>query len=223
MDTKLYSAFVKDIKNKIISGEMKPGERLPSETELLDIYNISKTTIAKSLQILANEGYIVTTPRVGNFISQPHQTEYVMKFNPSEIFKFCDNFKLISYSIEKTEDRFPSRLQYALVYKYDETPVAVCENFILGDRPNAFPEPDKLELSSFNSLLETLYPPHSMKKKIIMEAISCPYKYADMLHLKQNETVLKITARYSNDADICIAEMRYFVIEEFSQLYAYER
>ncbi|MFA0815391.1 MAG: GntR family transcriptional regulator [Anaerofustis sp.] len=223
MDTKLYSVLVSDIKNKIISGEMQPGERLPSETELLDIYNISKTTIAKSLQILANEGYIVTIPRVGNFVSKPHQTEYVMKFDPSELLKFCDHRELFSYSIERTEGNFCNRLQYSMLCKYEKRPAAVCENFILGESFGSFPEPDRIDLSSFMSLLETLYPPHSLKKKLIIEAVLCPNKYAEKLESKDRDTVMKITVRYYSIGEISVAETRYFIRREFLELHAMER
>lgn len=223
MDTKLYSVLVKDIKNKIISGEMQPGERLPSEMELLDIYNISKTTIAKSLQILANEGYITTIPRVGNFVSKPQQTEYAMKFNPSEFLKFCDQLNLLGYSIKKVEDSSLNKLQFAMACKYEETPVAVCESYILGKTFEIYPEPETINLASFATLLEKLYPPHSLKKKIILEAVPCPKKYLHTLELAVRVTTLKITIRYYDVEDFCIARTKYFIRQEFSELYAMER
>lgn len=100
MDTKLYYTLVNDIKNKIISGELSPGERLPSENELLDMYNLSKTTIAKSLQILANEGYIVTVPRVGNYISKRKAIKYNLHYEKDEILKRISNYlNIIDFSV----------------------------------------------------------------------------------------------------------------------------
>ena len=85
MDTKLYKQIVKDISDKIISGELEPGSRLPSENELMDIYNASKSTIEKSMMILAHEGYILTIPRKGNYITRPALDHFSLHYREDEL------------------------------------------------------------------------------------------------------------------------------------------
>ena len=47
---------MEELKNKILSGEIRPGEKLPSENELAQEYGISRHTVRKALAILANDG-----------------------------------------------------------------------------------------------------------------------------------------------------------------------
>ena len=46
------------IKTLIEKGDIKPGEKLPSENELMDIYNVSRDTVRKALDLLEGNGYI---------------------------------------------------------------------------------------------------------------------------------------------------------------------
>ena len=49
---------MEQLHGKIMSGEIRPGEKLPSENELSAEYGVSRQTVRKALQILQNEGYI---------------------------------------------------------------------------------------------------------------------------------------------------------------------
>ena len=60
---------MEELKNKILSGEIRPGEKLPSENELAQEYGISRHTVRKALAILANDGYITTEHGKGTFCS----------------------------------------------------------------------------------------------------------------------------------------------------------
>ena len=42
------------LKEKIVSGELQPGEKLPSEHELCRLYNVSRTTIRQALANLSS-------------------------------------------------------------------------------------------------------------------------------------------------------------------------
>ena len=49
----LYSAVYNDIISKIKSGQLKVGEKLPTEIELTKIYGVSRITVARALKDLA--------------------------------------------------------------------------------------------------------------------------------------------------------------------------
>ena len=65
-----YYALMEELKQSILSGEIKPGEKLPSENELSARYQISRHTVRKALSILINEGYIEAEHGRGTFCSQ---------------------------------------------------------------------------------------------------------------------------------------------------------
>lgn len=52
-----------DIKEQIISGKLLPGDRLPSERSLMELYGRSRTTVREALQLLDRAGFIRILPR----------------------------------------------------------------------------------------------------------------------------------------------------------------
>lgn len=61
---------MEDLRKQILEGEIKPGEKLPSENELSRDYNVSRQTVRKALQILQNEGFIYAEHGRGTFCSE---------------------------------------------------------------------------------------------------------------------------------------------------------
>ncbi|MEE1442067.1 MAG: GntR family transcriptional regulator [Blautia sp.] len=65
-----YYALMEELKNSILSGKIKGGEKIPSENELSAQYHISRHTVRKALSILSQEGYIVAEHGRGTFCSE---------------------------------------------------------------------------------------------------------------------------------------------------------
>lgn len=71
MEKKLkYHDLMEDLREQILSGEIRPGEKLPSENQLSGDYGVSRQTVRKALQILENEGYIYAEHGRGTFCSE---------------------------------------------------------------------------------------------------------------------------------------------------------
>ena len=58
------------IRNAILSGEFKAGDRLPSEAELAKAFGVSRSTVREALHALKTSGLITTTPGAtgGSFV-----------------------------------------------------------------------------------------------------------------------------------------------------------
>lgn len=67
----LYYQIVLDVQAKITSGELLPGQRLPSERELMEDNGVSRTTVRKALKELAERGITEHRGKRGHFICQP--------------------------------------------------------------------------------------------------------------------------------------------------------
>ncbi|MFC0213649.1 GntR family transcriptional regulator [Paenibacillus chartarius] len=67
--TALYKQIHMDIKEKILSGELRPKDRVPSEQEIMDEYKVSKITVKNALTTLADEGLVVRIQGKGTFVS----------------------------------------------------------------------------------------------------------------------------------------------------------
>lgn len=52
------------LRDAILSGQFKPGERLP-EPQLADMFGVSRNPIREALQVLSNEGLVEISPRKG--------------------------------------------------------------------------------------------------------------------------------------------------------------
>jgi GntR family transcriptional regulator len=59
------------LEKKILGGELKPGEPLPSENDLGREYELSRTTVRKCLNLLAERGLINAQQGRGTFVSRP--------------------------------------------------------------------------------------------------------------------------------------------------------
>lgn len=83
----LYRAIYNDLIQKINTGFYKKGDKLPSEKELADEYNVSRITSKKALEMLADEGLIIRVPGRGSFVkddetddkdSKPSNNKYTL-------------------------------------------------------------------------------------------------------------------------------------------------
>ncbi len=66
----LYKQIQEKIKNKIQSGELRPGDRVPSEKELAQQYHVSQITSKNALIGLADEGIVERIKGKGTFIKK---------------------------------------------------------------------------------------------------------------------------------------------------------
>lgn len=51
-------AIYNQIKNKILSGELQPGDRLPSERAMIEMFDRSRPTIREAMRMLERDGFI---------------------------------------------------------------------------------------------------------------------------------------------------------------------
>ena len=65
-----YYTLMEALKEQILSGTIKPGQKLPSENELTREYALSRHTVRKALALLENEGYITAQHGKGTFCSE---------------------------------------------------------------------------------------------------------------------------------------------------------
>jgi len=66
--TPRYIKIAEDLKEKINSGLLKPGERIYSEKEIMEKYVVSSTTARKSIDVLRNENLIERIQGKGTFV-----------------------------------------------------------------------------------------------------------------------------------------------------------
>jgi GntR family transcriptional regulator len=64
----LYLQLVSRIEEQINYGDLKPGQKIPSESEFCEMYGISRTTVRQALHDLATRGKVIRVKGRGTFI-----------------------------------------------------------------------------------------------------------------------------------------------------------
>jgi GntR family transcriptional regulator len=64
----LYQVVVESVLNKVKTGEWQANERLPSESELCEIYGVGRNTVRRAIGELVNQNVLRTVPGVGTFV-----------------------------------------------------------------------------------------------------------------------------------------------------------
>jgi GntR family transcriptional regulator len=70
----LYYQLKQILLDKILKGEWKPGELIPSENQLQEDFSVSRTTVRQTLSELVTEGYLNRQRGRGTFIAEPKIT-----------------------------------------------------------------------------------------------------------------------------------------------------
>lgn len=65
----LKEVFVQEMENMILSGELKIGDKLPSEREMVESMGVSLSVITSGIAELENKGFVEIRPRHGVFVS----------------------------------------------------------------------------------------------------------------------------------------------------------
>jgi len=88
--TPLYHQIIENIHSLIQSQQLEPGEMLPSEWELSDLYGVSRLTVRKALDELVRDGLLVRKHGVGTFVAHTS----IAQIYPSEL-SFTRNMEQI--------------------------------------------------------------------------------------------------------------------------------
>ncbi|NMO92304.1 FadR/GntR family transcriptional regulator [Actinomycetospora sp. TBRC 11914] len=62
-DHRAYRRMVDDVEARIASGELRPGDRLPSERDLVDRYAIARSSVREALRVLESLELVRSAPR----------------------------------------------------------------------------------------------------------------------------------------------------------------
>lgn len=78
----LYIQIAEGLLNRIESGELSPGDRLPSERELSDMLSVNRLTLRRALQILESQGLIIRRQGDGTYVAETKFERHAGKLVP---------------------------------------------------------------------------------------------------------------------------------------------
>ena len=65
-----YRQIAEILKRRILSGQYPPNSRLPTESELVEAYEVARTTARRAVGALREAGLVYTVPQRGTYVAQ---------------------------------------------------------------------------------------------------------------------------------------------------------
>lgn len=87
-NTKVYEQVIEQIKEMIVSGQLKKGDRLPPERDLVEQLQVSRTSIREAIRALQIIGLVECRQGGGNFIKESFENSL---FEPLSIMFVLQN------------------------------------------------------------------------------------------------------------------------------------
>lgn len=79
-DAPLYQRVKDHVAGLIGRGQLGPGDRVPSEHELVDLFKVSRMTANRALREMTAEGWLFRVPGLGSFVAPQRPTGTVLDF-----------------------------------------------------------------------------------------------------------------------------------------------
>lgn len=195
-----YAAIKHFVLNGISAGSLRPGDRLPSESELVEQFNVSRMTANRALRELQNAGVIIRLPGVGSFVAEPAPQSQIIQIRniADEIRSRGHEYRAIveQNQAEKATRTTAGLLGVALgtkifhsviVHHEAGVPIQLEERFVLSA---AAPEYDKMDFTAItpNEYLTRAAPLERVDHTV--RAMMPDAKSRDLLAMKEGEPAL---------------------------------
>lgn len=112
-DRPIYEQITSQIKEMIMKGELKPGDAMPSMRKLAKELHVSVITTQRAYDDLQRDGFIVTIPAKGTFVSTQNQ-DFIREENLRRIEKLLSDAALLARENGLSLDELKKTLE--LVY-----------------------------------------------------------------------------------------------------------
>lgn len=109
----IYNQIYSQIKNQIISGELKEDEMLPSIRGLAKDLRISFITTKRAYEELEREGFIYTLPAKGCYVAQKN-VELLREENLKKIEAHIDEIAKLAASCNLTRDEITQMIIFGM-------------------------------------------------------------------------------------------------------------
>ncbi|MBB2912256.1 DNA-binding GntR family transcriptional regulator [Streptosporangium becharense] len=65
----MYQQIAEDVAERIRGGDLRPRRPIPSETTLMQQYDVARETVRRAVGVLREQGWIYTVPQRGSYVS----------------------------------------------------------------------------------------------------------------------------------------------------------
>lgn len=192
------------LEKRILSGELKTGEPLPSENDLGREYELSRTTVRKCLSLLAERGLISAQQGRGTFVSRPSldRAEFLMEEFNVHVAQMGKEpgYRLVHVRFLKALPDFAIRLgmlagQGALYYcrllMADNEPIAVEHKYMSYIKGRPILE-NEFQYKAFSEIITIHTDTLPVRSRAVLSAESASEFDAKLLFVALGSSVLKL-------------------------------
>lgn len=228
MEIQLYKTIENDIKEQIKNGSLQPGDKLPAEVELMELYQASKMTVRKSISDLEQEGLIYSIQRVGNYVATPAADKYILYFDELKKIRGIDRIDVVNTSFasrEETAEFFPNLAPHTRVltirrfFYSEDLIIAFDKNMILYDKSMDISEHEMIRYS-FAALMAKKLEQFTVKHELVLEAVESSEDIANKLKIDKGDAVALITQRYFSSEEKLSGIGRTYCLPDFIEMEA---
>ncbi|MEM4724537.1 MAG: GntR family transcriptional regulator [Candidatus Hadarchaeum sp.] len=137
VEEKLYLQIKGWLRNSIERGDFSPGQRVPSETELMKRFGVSRATVRQAISELVLEGWLYRVQGSGTFVARPKYRQTL-----SRLTSFSEDMKMLGLTpnsrlLRFCEEPADKTIADALSLHEGETVVRIERLRFAGDEPMA--------------------------------------------------------------------------------------
>nr|WP_194300974.1 histidine utilization repressor [Acetobacter oeni] len=193
------------ITERIETGEWGVGQRLPSESELVERLGVSRMTVHRALRELSVDGLVTRAQGVGTFVAEPPKRVELLELrdiaediasnghtHTTRIITL-DTIRADANLATTFEQRPGARLFHSVIVHYeDDTPLQVEERFVSPHFAPHYPEQDFTETHPHRHL-NAIARPEEIEHVVF--AVTPNADICDLLELDEPEACLQLMRR----------------------------
>ena len=201
----LYYQVMRVLKEGILSGRHAPGDRLASETELMETFKVSRTVVRQSLKILEDEDLIVRLKGKGTFVADDvaGRCAPILSGDIEDLMRaeLATEVKVLKFDLVRAApdvaavfglDPGTDVVHVKLLRLVDGRPFAVIEGHLLFQVGKLIP-PALLETEPLMQLVEKWAAVEIDSAHEVWDAVAAEAELASLLEIDMMAPVLKMT------------------------------
>lgn len=211
----LYFQLKNLIYDRIKDGTYKPGDMIPTEIEMSEIFDVSRTTIRQAVTELVREGHLYRIKSKGTFVSKPKLTKRVLNRYFSHDETVREAGRSMDVEVLKQEVILATEEVAALtgvevgekmIYLYrrrilDNVPMSRVETY-LPYKKFAFILTEDLSKCSLTELMAMHPETRVHKLRRVIEAVPASKEDMAVLEVESNSAIqLMVTTRYNENGE----------------------
>ena len=201
----IYQQIKKTIQQRIASGEWPPGQKLPSENELVGALEVSRMTINRALRELTQEGLIKRVHGIGSFVAETPRHASLIELQDIALEIARDGKQHRSWILHQgtivTDVQIAAQLELpagsaafhlSAVHYQDELPIQLESRYVNPATMPHFMEQDFNQITATAYLLEQ-FKPDEMEHRV--SAMMPDIQVCELLAMHSGQPCLQLTRR----------------------------